>query len=342
MARLSSSETGLACGQLHMMVRSGLGLADAFHVMAGDGGDERYDAISEQIREGAYPDDAMRSSGLFPTQACGLVGAGSDSGKLEEALGALAAYYNRLGRLEAQMKSAMGQPVAMLLMTSAVLAIVAMKVLPAFDGIYSSMGGHLDGAAGALLAAGRGARRAGPWIAAIAAVLAALCFVAYKIRPVRDKLAAKAGAVFGDRGVFRKLNDARYMQAVSMGLDSGLVPEEASRMAASMFDAGTTARARYDYCSEGLSKGGTLCEIGRTAGILDGQCAALLSTGIRSGCEADAARTVAGIMLEQSEDAMERLSGMVEPAMTAVSSILIGTAILSAMLPLLGAMGAMG
>lgn len=346
MKKMSNAELGDLFLQAGMMSRAGLDLGQAFQVLSEGSKDgsrkSAFAAVAENIRGGMYPDEAMQDSGLFPRQCCGLVAAGSESGKLDEALSSLQTYYTRMGRLEAQMKTALAQPLAMLGMSMAVFLLVILEVLPVFDDVYRSMGGSLDGMAGLLLDAGTWLRRAAPWIAiAVAALFAAILSVKLSHR-VRSCLTAALMARFGDKGIFRALNDARYAQALSMGLDAGMTPEEASRMAASLFDDGTAAKDRYAGCAEGLSSGGRLYEILGRSGILDTAGAMLLETGLKAGCEPEAMRNAAASMLDAAERRIEKMSALVEPAVTAFGSGLTGIVVLVAMLPLLGVMSAIG
>lgn len=346
MAKLSNLDVGRACLQLGMMSKAGLPLADAFDAMAGACGDRfpgpGYAGIARQIRDGEYPDKAMLDSGLFPRQCCGLVAAGHESGRLDEALPSLARYYERVGSLEARLKSTLMQPVAMLAMILAVFALVTVKILPVFDDVYASMGGSLDGLAGTMLSAGKFIRKSAPGFAAALGILSLAGALAYLARPAR-KFAAKAfGWALGDRWLWRTMNDARYLQALSMGLDAGMTSEESSRMAASLQEPGSRARMRYDSCSEALAKGAKISGVGLSHGIFDQASAMLADTGERSGCVPESVRNAAAMMLDKAEEKMDRAASMVEPVMTAIGSGLIGATVLAAMLPLLGVMNAMG
>lgn len=346
MKKMSNTELGDLFLQTGMMSRAGLDLGQAFQVLSDgakdDGRKNAFDKIVADIRNGMYPDEAMQASGLFPRQCCGLVAAGSESGKLDEALSSLHSYHARMGRLETQMKTALAQPLAMLGMSLAVFLLVILEVLPVFDDVYRSMGGSLDGMAGALLNTGVWLRRAAPWIVVVAAGLFAVILTVKLSHRVRARFVSIFMSRFGDRGVLRTLNDARYAQALSMGLDAGMTPEEASRMAASLFDDGTTAKDRYAGCAEALSSGGRLYDVLGEVKILDMAGIMLLETGLKAGCEPEAMRNVASSMLDAAERRIEWLSALVEPAVTAFGSSLTGVVILAAMLPLLGVMSAIG
>lgn len=342
---LPARDAGQAFLRLAMMAGAGMPLATAFRA-AGTGldpdGRAAMSGISDRIAAGAYPDDAMLESGLFGRQAAGLVAAGAESGRLEDALLALHSYYARVDGILRRAKAALMQPAAMLGMSVLVFLLVCVKILPVFDSVYASMGTSLDGLPGALLAFGTWLRHNSIAIGCALAGTAVLIAIIWIIPSSRAFIIKTAERSFGDRGPFRKLSDARFVQAVSMGLDAGLAPDEACRMAASGYEPGSSARARYDACSEGLSDGARLHEMLLAHGIVDAACSMLVESGSLAGREPDAVREAAAMTLSDAEQALDKLSGLVEPAVTAAGSLLVGATVLSAMLPLLGVMASLG
>lgn len=342
--RLGPGEASQAFLRVGMMVGAGMPLGTAFRA-ASKGMPGRQAAAMEgigaSIAAGAYPDEAMLSSGLFGRQACGLVAAGAESGRLEEALSALHGYYRRMDAVAARTRAALAQPAAMLAMSLAVFLLVCVRILPVFDGVYASMGASLEGLPGALLAFGTWLRRNAVALAAAAASIALAAALAWAVPASRGFVAGLASRAFGDRGAFRKLSDARFLQAVSMGLDAGLAPDEACRMAASAQDPGTRAGKRYAACA-GKASGARLHEALFDCGVVGEPGSLLIECGIEAGREPDAVREAAAMALSDAEAALDRMSGLVEPCVTAFGSLLVGATVLSAMLPLLGVMASLG
>lgn len=331
--------------RLSLMAGAGMPLGSAFRAAAkgmGRAQAEAMSGIAGKIAGGRYADEAMLESGLFRRQAAGLVAAGSESGRLEDALSALYAYYARMDGIARRARAALLQPLAMLCMSAAVFVLVCVEILPVFDGVYASMGASLDGLSGALLGFGTWLRRSAVPACAVCAAIVLAAVLCWAWAPLRRRVSGWAVSVFGDAGPFRKLSDARYVQAVSMGLDAGLAPDEACRMAASAYDPGSRAGKRYAGCCGALSGGARLHEAMLDAGILDMSGSLLVEAGTDAGREPDAVREAASMMLSESEAALDRLSGLIEPAAAALGSLLVGATVLSAMLPLLGVMASLG
>lgn len=342
---LPARDAGQVFLRLAMMVGAGMPLAASFRA-AGNGLDWgcriAMSEISDRIAAGSYPDEAMLESGLFGRQACGLVAAGAESGRLEDALMALHSYYFRVDGIQRRAKAALAQPAAMMGMSMLVFLLVCVKILPVFDSVYASMGSSLDGLPGALLAFGTWLRHNAVAVCVAAGAIVIIGLAAWLVPGIRARVIRIFERSFGDRGPFRKLSDARFVQAVSMGLDAGLAPDEACRMASSGYEPGSSARARYDSCSEALADGARLNEALASCGIADTACCLLVESGTLSGREPDAVREAAGMMLSDASESLDRMSGLVEPAVTALGSLLVGATVLSAMLPLLGVMASLG
>ncbi|MEI3306103.1 MAG: type II secretion system F family protein [Dysosmobacter sp.] len=87
----------------------------------------------------------------------------------------------------------------------------------------------------------------------------------------------------GDRGVSRHLNDARFAQAMAMGLQSGLPMEEALELAAGLLSQTPAAAQRCRSCTAQLEQGEELSGAMRESGVLPPAACRLLALGVRGG-----------------------------------------------------------
>ena len=143
---ISHGELASLCLELSMLFHSGVGTGDALTLLAEES-DPPYKAMltamADQVDLGATLSAAMRETGRFPAYVCGLVEVGERAGRTEEALSALARYYERRARLDRRIKSALLYPAVMLLLMLVVIGVLLMRVLPIFDDVYASLGGGL-------------------------------------------------------------------------------------------------------------------------------------------------------------------------------------------------------
>ena len=342
---LSNEEIASFTLELALMLRAGVGAADALALLAVESDPQHKElllSLAGQMDEGQTLADTLRGCGGFPAYVCGLVEVGEAAGRTEEALAALAQYYEGRVRLDRRIRSALLYPIVMLLLMLVVIGVLLIKVLPIFNDVYASLGGSLSGVAGLLLSFGQGLDKIMPvlWVLMAAAVL----FVgAFALLPgFRGKLTAAWQRSCGDRGVARQINSARLAQALSMGMASGLPLEQAVDLAAGLMGDIKSAEERCHDCRQRLDAGAPLSEALGESGILPASSCRLLELGQKSGLADDMMTKIAQDMEEESEAALEDKVSRVEPALVLVCTLLVGLILLSVMLPLMNIMAAIG
>lgn len=333
------------CLELSMLFHAGVGTGDALTLLAEES-DKAYGpmlaSMADQVDGGASLSAAMKETGRFPVYVCGLVEVGERAGRTEEALAALSRYYEGRARLDRRIKSALLYPAVMLLLMLVVIAVLLVRVLPIFNDVYASLGGRLTGVAGGLLALGRALDGAMPvlWAALVAVAVLLAAFAA--LPAFREKVTGLWRGRRGDKGIARKMNDARLAQALAMGMASGMPLEEAVELASGLMEDVPQAKARCVDCRARLDQGERVSTAMRDSGLLPAAACRLLELGQRGGAGDAAMEKIAADLSEDSELALEEKVSRVEPALVLVCSILVGLILLSVMLPLMHIMSAIG
>ena len=329
--------------ELYLLLHAGVGVGDALALLEQE---ETYKdllaGMSQQADSGAPLSACLRESGRFPAYLCGLIEVGEGTGRTEEALSALSRYYEQRARLDRQVRSALLYPAVMLVLMLLVIGVLLVKVLPIFNDVYISLGSRLTGVAGGLLALGRWLDSAMPVLWALLAAVVALCAAFALADGFRDKLLGVWRRRQGDRGVSRRINNARLTQALSMGMASGLPLEKALELSASLLSDNPAAQARCRSCCEQLDQGVSLAQAMRASALLPAGACRLLELGQRSGSADLAMEKIARDLADESDAAIEELVSRVEPALVLVCSVLVGLILLSVMLPLMHIMSAIG
>ena len=340
---ITNGELSSLTMELSMLLHTGIGVGDALSMLSGeDGYRDLLDGMARRADEGEPLSQCLREGGRIPAYVCGLVEVGEETGRTEEALAALSRYYERRARLDRQVRSALLYPAVMLVLMLLVIAVLLVRVLPIFDDVYASLGGRLTGVAGGLLALGRGLDAAMPALWA-ALALAVVFFGAFAgVESFRGEVLAAWRRWRGDKGVSRRMNNARLAQAMAMGMASGLPLERSMELAASLMEDVPPARARCEDCRARLEGGAALSAAMGESGLLPAGACRLLEIGQRGGTADAAMEKIARDLSEDGEAALEDLVNRVEPALVLVCSILVGLILLSVMLPLMHIMSAIG
>ena len=346
MKKLSNEEISFFCLELSLMLHAGVAVGEGLCLLAEETRDDETRSfltdMADCLDQGTPLAEAMRRSGRFPDYVTGLVDVGERSGRTEEALQSLARYYEDRSRLEHQLRSALLYPAILLLMMLVVIVVLLVRVLPVFNEVYASLGGCLTGVAGGLLALGRALDRGMPTLCVLLALVVGFLAAFAASGGFREWALAAWSRRMGDRGVSRALHTARFAQALSMGLSSGLPVEEALTLAASLQQGAPAARTRYEDCRDRLEKGESLADALRQSEILPPAACRMLALGLRSGNGDTVMEELARRISQEAEDELQARVGYVEPALVIVTSALVGVILLSVMLPLMHIMAAIG
>ena len=338
---LSYGEIAEVSLELSLLLHAGVGTGDALYLLGEDSPHKKLlSAMADEVDGGAALASAMRSSAAFPTYACGLVEVGERTGRTEEALAALSRYYEDRVRMDRRVRSALLYPAGMLALMLVVIGVLMVKVLPIFDDVYASLGTRLTGVAAGLLTVGRWLEGALPVFWAVLAALVLIGFLFTAVGPLRRSLVSFWQRGHGDRGVSRKLNNARLAQAMAMGMASGLPLEEALGLSAGLVEGG--ARRRCEDCRKRLDNGEALSAALKASGLLPASQSRLLELGQRGGAGDASMEKIARDLSEEGEAALDAAVSRVEPALVLLCSVLVGLILLSVMLPLMHIMSAIG
>ena len=338
---LSYGEIAEVSLELSLLLHAGVGTGDALYLLGEDSPHKKLlSAMADEVDGGAALASAMRSSAAFPTYACGLVEVGERTGRTEEALAALSRYYEDRVRMDRRVRSALLYPAVMLALMLVVIGVLLVKVLPIFDDVYASLGTRLTGVAAGLLTVGRWLEGALPVFWAVLAALVLIGFLFTAVGPLRRSLVSFWQRGHGDRGVSRKLNNARLAQAMAMGMASGLPLEEALGLSAGLVEGG--ARRRCEDCRKRLDNGEALSAALKASGLLPASQSRLLELGQRGGAGDASMEKIARDLGEEGEAALDAAVSRVEPALVLLCSVLVGLILLSVMLPLMHIMSAIG
>lgn len=270
-------------------------------------------------------DEILAETGRFPKYFTDLLGVGLETGKLPDCLRSLHDYYLRDHRLKQSIRQALYQPLAMLAISILIFLVILIKIFPVFQTAYQAAGMAVGPAMSFFLAWGQDMTRR-PWLylGALAGLIVLLTVLLQSGWLQIRLQTSKTG---------RSVRNARLVQALSMGLDSGMETDRALAMAQDVSEiklanAGdhTIQTGALLYDSYVISKPDRwILEAGETSGNLP-----------------DAMAYVAASMMDDANNNIKKLSARIEPAITLLGAALSGGVILTSMLPLLDVMSSIG
>lgn len=346
MRQPTNSEIASFCEQLGWLVHSGIGIGDSLRLMAEDETAENrktvYIQVADAVEEGTSLAEALKATGTFPVYVCGSIGTGEETGRLEEALGALKVYYEDKERTSRRMRSALIRPSLLTLLMLVVLGILLTRVLPVFQSVYASLGGEMSGVAGGLLRFGLWMKKTLWFFYGLAGLAVVLVLLFSFCEPFRTKVTGIWKRMAGDRGVMRKENDAAIARVMAMGLASGMVLEDTMDLAAQVLEDVPKARKRCLQCKEALLSGEPLTEALKQSEVLPVSACRLLGVGMQGGSGDTVMEEIAEKLSEEADREVESRIDKIEPVLVLSVSVLVGLILLVVMLPLINIMETIG
>ncbi len=338
--KFSLEQLANLCAALSYLLDAGLGTGDALTALCQEDGDNKLlRQMADQADRGLPLGEVFRQADAFPDYLWALVGIGEQLGKTAQTLAVLADHYRSREALQRRLRNALQYPGALLAVLLAVTGVLLIWVLPIFQDVYENLGGGLTGIARWLLDLGTGLGKALPWILGIVAAVALVA----ALPPVKGWAMRKLSGAFGDRGVFGKVQSARFLQALDLALSCGMTEEGASQLAAKLAGEENPGFAkRCEGCTHALGQGKNLALALKDNGFISAGDRGLLEAGLRSGHGEQALHTIAQRALERSEAELESWLGRIEPALVAVSCGVIALVLASVMMPLVQIMNGLG
>ena len=134
--------------QFSVMIDAGLPLVQCLEILGGQQENKTFKRVLIQIRQdvesGSNLADSMRKHPkVFNDLYTNMVAAGEAGGILDTILQRLAAYIEKAVKLNAQVRSAMIYPVAVISIACIVVAVILWKVIPVFAALFESLGADL-------------------------------------------------------------------------------------------------------------------------------------------------------------------------------------------------------
>jgi len=132
--------------QLYSLLKSGLSFSRSFDLLIENGSEDEsrvLKAVYNDILSGNELWFALKKSGHFSDLDSGVVRIGEETGKLDESLAFLHAYYNKRNEQKRILTGALSYPLIILIVAVLVLTFMILVVVPMFEQVYARMGGEL-------------------------------------------------------------------------------------------------------------------------------------------------------------------------------------------------------
>lgn len=336
------------CEALAMMVGAGIQTDEAVHMLGEHLEDACFrsacDALYLPLAQGGRLADAMRESGAFPAHAVDMVAVGEASGRLEDVLGALAAYYDEEDRIFAKVRSAVGYPAALLCVMTVILAFTVGAILPVFVEVYRGLAGSLAGGSAATVALCIPLGRVALALTAALTLCALVAFAMSKSPHGQERLTRLFERAPFTRRAMYQLAVSRFSTALAAYTAAGLNTDDALREALATVEH-PELRRRLESAHEAMTdpdRARSLAQAIAEAEVFEPIYARMLTIGTRTGRIDEVLGRLSATLFDDALDHIDRVVSNVEPALAAFLTIAVGVTLIAVMLPLVGIMTSIG
>lgn len=339
--KLSNMEVASFCEQMAMILKSGISALEGISILKEDArpGDEAelLGAVYEHMQETGLLCPALAETGLFPDYMLRMVEIGEETGTLDEVMDSLDAHYAREDAISQSIRSALTYPMIMIGMMLLVILILITQVMPVFSQVFRQLGREMNSLSRGILVLGNVISRYAYVLVGIAVLIVLAAFFLTHTGRGRS-LAARIGQHFRfSRELSDKMAACRFAGGMSLALRSGLTPERGLEFSENLIDNEYFLK-KIVSCREKMNAGADLAAALQEANIFTGVYARMVSIAGKTGMMDEIMGRIADEYGEEVDEKVHAFIAALEPTLVIVLSVIVGTILLSVMLPLLGIM----
>lgn len=325
--KFSTKELSFCCRQLSAMLTSGLTLVKAIDILTKEQENEKARAIWQDIYENVQKGESFSStmemhSGSFPEFLISMVGAGESSGSLDVIMTRMSDHYTKENKLKNTIKGAMVYPVILAVLCVVIVIFLFTFIMPAFLDMYE------DPSTMPLLTKIMKAISdflRNRWYILVVALIVLVMGIRYalKLPDMRlkfDRMLLK-GPGFGP--LITKIYTGRFARTLSSLYSSGIPMVECLKRASSVLG-NRYIDQKFEEVIDEVKQGESLSAAITRTEIFENMFCSVIYVGEESGALDSILEKTSEYYEDESESAVQRLVGIIEPVLLIFMGVIIG------------------
>ena len=327
---LSDAEISAFCQQIGMVVKAGLPIHYGISILRDQAIDEQTHNIFVEIytpmEKGASLYSAIVDTGYFPPYMVQMIHLGEETGRLEEVLDSLSAYYEREKEIRAAIRHTLAYPLVMTFLMILVLSIVLTQIVPVFSQIYTKVIGELSGTALFLMNISNLLNKYSLLFVIFLVAFIVISLILYKT--------AFGKALFQGKGLSMSIATSRFANCMHLALASGLDVDRSLELAERLVE-NPFMLDKIQKCQMHIQHGESFISALTHSGIFSKIYSGLLIIGAKTGSMVDVMKKISSAYEEETDRKMRRILIVLEPALIIILSIFIGLILFAFIIPIL-------
>ena len=337
-AKIKEKNVVVFCRIFSTMINAGLPLIQCLDLLAQQEQNKAFSKIIRSVKEdiegGTSLTNALKKyPKIFDDLFVNLIAAGEAGGILDVILERLSAYMEKAMKLKARVKGAMTYPIAVLVISISVVALLLLKVIPVFKTMFEGMGGQLPGPTAFLIAASQFMQHYFLFIIAVVVVIYIAFNRFYKTEKGRwmvDSLMLKA-PIFGE--LLKKVAVAKFSRTLSTMMSSG-VPILEGLSIVSKTSGNVVVENALLNTRQSIAEGRSIAEPLAETGIFPPMVVQMISVGEATGALDSMLSKIASFYDDEVDVAVDNMTALLEPVMMVFLGGVVGGMIIAMYLPI--------
>lgn len=326
------------CRELGMMIGSGVPLIRALGIMVqrdiNPKARDSYVQLHQDLQRGYMLSEAMEAQhGVFPELLINMYRASEASGGMEETCKRMAEHYEKSYKLKQKVKAAMIYPIMLLCVTFVVLMMIFLVVLPKFFSLFEKMNASMPAITKFMLNLSSGIRS--NWLIIIIVILIIIAVIKgiHQVPAIKKALDQFKLKLPGLGKLFRIVYTARFARTLCSCYTSGI------SMINSLQNTKNTVGNKYvesqfdDMIMEVRNGENLSTAIGHIKGF-DPKLSASILIGEETGRLDQMLQDTADSFDFDADMALQKMVSTVEPILIVLMAVIVGTVMISVILPL--------
>ena len=345
-SRISSREFLVFNQELATLLKAGLPLVQSLDILRRRVNNPFFksvlDDVYERVRAGSALSEAFDAHGtLFPGVYTASLMAGEKSGSLEQVIRRYVAYVKVVTAVRKRTISALVYPTILLLLSIAVVALIVLRVVPAFGSFYEGFGEQLPLSTRAIVALSEVATSYFLWIVIALGVLAAAVWIWLRQPGQRERADRWILQIPMLGSVARKFATSQAARTLSTLLGGGIPLVNAIEVSARAIRNKYMSRELL-YAAQQVREGRALAAAMDESGAYPDVAIKMVEVGESTGALQEMLNSLADFFDEEIETNLGRFVTLIEPILLIVMGLVIAGLLLALYLPLFNLSNVLG
>lgn len=343
--KLNSQEIAFICSQFSVILNTGVALHDGMELFAQEmkenAGEEIIKEISRVLNDEKPLFVAMESTNVFPDYVIKMVKIGEMTGRLDEVLDNLAQYYDSETRIRKNLVDAVCQPLIILVLMFAVVCTLVIKIIPSFSKIFEQFSPRIGQAVNNAISLSKTVGNVALIVLAIVITVSVIIVILCTAFRDNKKVAKFLSIIPGISSVMDKYAMTRFVNAMNLMVKSGVDSTDSLEYVMEL-NTNPKLGKKLKECHEKVARFEPFAQVIADADIFTGVYKQMIKISYKTGAYEQAWDKINKKYSEELDDKLQKILSLIEPTLVGVISVIVGTVLISVMLPLMTVMSSIG